>query len=126
MAGCSPIGRPDFESENVEIREAIGEVSEKTRKRGIWVMDRGGDRGYLYRYLLHEDLRFIIRAEKRPDGADGPETSPSWRRPQSCPMLFHEYIAKERRARKSRCQSGGRVRRVRFPDHRGRADSWSW
>jgi len=39
---------PDFESENIELREAIGKVSEKTKKRGIWVMDRGGDRGYLY------------------------------------------------------------------------------
>jgi hypothetical protein len=32
------------QSENEEIREAVGEVSEGVRKRGIWVMDRGGDR----------------------------------------------------------------------------------
>jgi hypothetical protein len=38
-------------SENEEIREAIGEVSDGVRKRGIWVMDRGGDRGYLFDYL---------------------------------------------------------------------------
>lgn len=50
---------PDFESENVELREAIGTVAEKTKKRGIWVMDRGGDRGYLYEYLLEETIRFM-------------------------------------------------------------------
>ncbi len=63
-------------------------------KAGIWVMDRGGDRGYLYRYLLPERLSFIIRArsdrtfltDKRESALEAAE---------SCPMLFHEYIAKE-------------------------------
>ena len=52
---------PDHISENEEITKALRIVSEKTAKRGIWVMDRGGDRGYLYKYLLHEKLKFIIR-----------------------------------------------------------------
>jgi hypothetical protein len=40
------------ESENIEIRDAIGEVAEVLGRRGIWVMDRGGDRGYLFKYLF--------------------------------------------------------------------------
>jgi hypothetical protein len=35
---------PDHISENEEITKALRIVSEKTAKRGIWVMDRGGDR----------------------------------------------------------------------------------
>jgi len=85
---------PDFESENVELRAAIGQVSQTTHKRGIWVMDRGGDRGYLYRYLLHNNLRFIVRVRgDRMVLADRKETV--LEAAASCPMLFHEYVTKE-------------------------------
>ena len=49
------------ESENKEIREAIGQVAEVLGKRGIWVMDRGGDRPHVYYYLLPNGHRFMIR-----------------------------------------------------------------
>jgi hypothetical protein len=52
---------PDPISENEEITKALRIVSEKTAKRVIRVMDRGGDRGYLYNYLLYKKLKFIIR-----------------------------------------------------------------
>ena len=35
---------PDFVSENDEIPKAITRVSKATQGRGVWVMDRGGDR----------------------------------------------------------------------------------
>jgi hypothetical protein len=108
---------PDFESENVELRAAIGRVSEKTKKRGIWVMDRGGDRGYLYNYLLHEGLRFIIRMRSdRTVITDRKESA--LEAASSCPMLFHEYIAREdeREEKPVRLEVG--YRRVRLPDHR--------
>jgi hypothetical protein len=85
---------PSFESENIEIRAAIGAVSAASRRRGIWVMDRGGDRGYLYRYLLDQNLRFIVRV--RSDRAVLTDRTESvLEAAASCPMLFHEYIAKE-------------------------------
>jgi hypothetical protein len=49
------------ESENEEIREAIREVADVVGKRGIWVMDRGGDHRYIFNYLLPNKLRFLIR-----------------------------------------------------------------
>jgi hypothetical protein len=52
---------PEFESENIDLREAIGQVSEVVGRRGIRVIDRGGDRRYLYDYLLAKRLKFIIR-----------------------------------------------------------------
>ncbi len=42
---------PDFRSENAEVRKAISFVSKHTEKRGIWVMDRGGDRREIIHHL---------------------------------------------------------------------------
>lgn len=85
---------PEYTSENVELRQAIRQVAAKTRKRGIWLMDRGGDRRYLYDYLLPEGLRFVIRLRgDRTLVTDRPEAAQDLAR--SCPMLFNEYIAKE-------------------------------
>ena len=42
----------DHISENEEITKALRIASKKTAKRRIRIMDRGGDRGYLYKYLL--------------------------------------------------------------------------
>lgn len=61
----------DFLSENHEIKKAIDMVSKACRSssaksggnRGVWVIDRGGDRGEIYDELVPRDkgLRFIIR-----------------------------------------------------------------
>src|SRR5271156_3708876 len=57
---------PDFRSENHEIFKSIDFVSHYTQGKGIWVMDRGGDRSQLYDYLFHKDQKFIVRlAQKR-------------------------------------------------------------
>lgn len=52
---------PGFKSENDEILACIETVCEATGKRGIWVMDRGGDRIKLFRPLIERDLDFIFR-----------------------------------------------------------------
>jgi hypothetical protein len=107
---------PDFESENIELRTAIREVSEATRKRGIWVVDRGGDRGYLYRYLLHENLRFIVRARSdRMVLTDRKETI--LEAATSCPILFHESVTKEVLGREKLLHLEIGVRRVYLPEH---------
>ncbi len=77
-------------------------------------MDRGGDRGYLYRYLLPERLSFIIRArsdrtlltDKRESALEAAER---------CPMLFHEYIAKEEAGEEKPLRLEVGMRRVRLP-----------
>ena len=51
-----------FKSENEQILKAIRAVSEKTKKRGIWTIDRGADRRVLIGELGKEELRFVIRA----------------------------------------------------------------
>jgi len=52
----------DFISENHEIKSAVHQVLEATGGRGIFVIDRGGDRKELYDDFLSEGkARFIIR-----------------------------------------------------------------
>lgn len=50
-----------FKSENDQILEAIDKVSRHTKKKGIYVIDRGGDRKKLIKPMLLKKLRFIIR-----------------------------------------------------------------
>jgi len=64
----TPMGRtlwsqeaPDFRSENAEILGLIDRISTATEKRGVWVIDRGGDRIKILAPLVHRDLDFIIR-----------------------------------------------------------------
>ncbi len=52
---------PNFKSENDEILKAIFFIRERLNNRGIWVIDRGGDRETLYGPLLKNNCRFIIR-----------------------------------------------------------------
>ena len=52
---------PDFDSENVEIIKVFNQVSKAIQNKGIWVIDRGGDRDALYESLLHNKRNFIIR-----------------------------------------------------------------
>lgn len=52
---------PDFTGENNEILKAIDQVGTAVQNRGIWVIDRGGDRDALYEPLLRNKRDFIIR-----------------------------------------------------------------
>ena len=52
----------DFISENAEILAAVDQVRAYTRGRGIWAMDRGGDRKRLLEPLLERRERFVIRS----------------------------------------------------------------
>ena len=85
---------PDWGSENAEIRRAIAEVSEATEGRGIWVLDRGGDRGKLFDYLLDKERRFIIRLRGDRSLESGCRQS-ALTMAHGCPSLFVEYVAKE-------------------------------
>jgi hypothetical protein len=103
-------------SENEEIREAIGEVSEGVRKRGIWVMDRGGDRAYLYHYLLHNKLRFMIRVrgDRGLRAIQGVESAVELA--HGCPVLFDETVVKEEAGRERLVRLSCGLRKVRLLD----------
>lgn len=52
---------PGFESENEEILRAVDTVRMHVGGRGIWVVDRGGDRINLFGPLLERRARFLVR-----------------------------------------------------------------
>jgi hypothetical protein len=53
----------DFDSENDQLLKAIGLVSAATEKKGIWAIDRGGDRRTIIIPLLDAELQFVIRQD---------------------------------------------------------------
>ncbi len=106
------------ESENVEIREAIGEVAKVVGRRGIWVMDRGGDRRHLFYYLLANKHRFLVRvrADRGLQTAQG--ISSALELARSCPVLFYESVVKEEVGRERLVQLSCGMRKVRLPGRR--------
>jgi len=52
----------DFTSENAEVLAAVDLIRTHTQGRGIWVIDRGGDRKQLLEPLLDRGDRFVIRS----------------------------------------------------------------
>jgi len=52
---------PDFVSENEEIVRGIDAVMAHVGRRGLWVMDRGGDRINLFGPMLDRRARFLFR-----------------------------------------------------------------
>ena len=52
-----------FESENAVLLRAIERVSRATERRGLWAMDRGGDRREILIPLLDKRLRFVVRQD---------------------------------------------------------------
>ena len=52
----------DFTSENAEVLAAVDLIRTHTQGRGIWAIDRGGDRKKLLEPLLDRGERFVIRS----------------------------------------------------------------
>ena len=46
---------------NKQILKALDLIVEGTGKKGIWTLDRGGDRGIIFKGILARKLRFTIR-----------------------------------------------------------------
>ncbi len=57
----------DFKSENAQLFKVIDTVSTYIGNKGIWAMDRGGDRGKLFNKLLvkGKEKRVVIRLDKK-------------------------------------------------------------
>ena len=53
---------PEFSSENAEVLAGVDLVRTHTQSRGIWAVDRGGDRKKLLEPLLDRHERFVIRS----------------------------------------------------------------
>jgi hypothetical protein len=93
---------PDHQSENIEILTAIETVSQATQGRGVWVMDRGGDRDKLLFPLIHSKKRFLIRLRQDRHLVYQGRPLNVLEIAQGCPTPYLESIIKEE-GEKPRC-----------------------
>ena len=106
---------PGFVSENDEVEGVVKAISRHTKKRGIYVYDRGGDNIEFYRFLLSEGLDFIVRLKER--------YVRSWKRTVmcgelawQCRMLYREVVKFDHHGEEKRVTIEFGVVPVRLPD----------
>lgn len=108
---------PDFESENLQLLQLIDTIRSATKNRGVYVIDRGGDRMKLFSPLLERGLRFIVRlVGSRHLRCGGEETSAA-EVAQACPMSFTESVVKEEAEGEKRLVLQYGYRPVKLPGH---------
>lgn len=106
---------PDFTSENAQILRCIERISEKVDNRGIYVMDRGGDRGTVIKPLLDTRKRFLIRLVGmshlvyRGRGVEARQLA------ASCPLAYAERVVTEHKGKQKHYYIEFGFRKVRLP-----------
>ena len=109
----------DFVSENDEIFKAVRKVSEGVGKRGVWVIDRGGDRGAVYDKFIPKGngLRFIIRQKGERHLCLGSRKLPALEIAQGCPTPYATTVIREEKGREKAYTVEYGFRPVRLPKH---------
>jgi hypothetical protein len=87
-----PQRAPGFESENEEILRAIRTVAGATGGRGLWVMDRGGDRRRLLVPLLDSGRRLLFRLRGDRHLLAGDERRTAFELAASCRLRHRETV----------------------------------
>ncbi len=108
---------PDFQSENAEIKAAFSKVSAACGKRGVWVVDRGGDRRELYQPLLEGSHCFIIRQKGDRHLLSGQRKVETATLAEGCPMVYATRIVREEKGKEVCRRLDYGFRPVRLPEH---------
>ncbi|MCP4052634.1 MAG: transposase [Mesoflavibacter sp.] len=89
---------PDFTSENTQIIKAIDMVAGYVENRGVWVIDRGGDRNTLFDCLLdnNDKKRFVIRLVGNRNLIYGSKQELALNLACKCNTPYSETIVKEK------------------------------
>ena len=106
---------PDFISENEQLLQIISMIAKATNKRGIYVIDRGGDRNKLYNPLLDLKLRFLIRLVGTRHLIYRGRKRLAHKLADSCPMAFAETVIKQHHGEQKRYRIQYGFRRVKLP-----------
>lgn len=106
---------PDFISENEQLLQIITMTAKATNKRGIYVMDRGGDRNKLYNPLLDLQLRFIMRLVGSRHLLFRGRARVASELAAGCPMAYAETIVKEEHSEERIYRIEYGFRRVKLP-----------
>jgi len=86
---------PDFESENKQILQIVDTIRKGTKGRGIYVLDRGGDREKLIIPFLERGMRFIIRLKGDRKLIFRGKARAAIEIAAGCPMVYADTIVKE-------------------------------
>jgi hypothetical protein len=110
---------PDFTSENNQILQAIDRVSEAVENRGIWVIDRGGDRNVLFDRLLDEKAlqEFIIRLVGDRHLVHRGKKHLALALAHRCPTPYRQTILKKEQGKDTTYELEFGYLSVRLPDH---------
>ena len=85
----------DFTSQNDGLPGVIDLISSHAKKRGIYVIDRGGDGDWLFDGLDRRGLDFIVRLAGNRNLIHGRQTVPAEALAASCPMKYAETVTRE-------------------------------
>lgn len=105
----------DFISENDEILWAIKMVSEAVQKRGLWIMDRGGDRIKLFKTMLSMNVRFLFRLKGDRNLVFNRSEALASDIAHECPCPYSESIVKVEQDKEVHCTISYGYRVVRLP-----------
>ena len=106
---------PDFISENTQILGVIDTVREATKGRGIFVIDRGGDRNKLFDPLLEKGLRFIIRLVGERDLMYRGAQRNAMEIAKECPINYAQTVVREVQGGEKRFHLEYGCRSVKLP-----------
>lgn len=109
---------PGFKSENKEILRGIESVQRHTKKKGIYVIDRGGDRRNLIKPLIDRGGRFIIRLIGSRHFVYRGKRESAEDIANRCPMLYTERIIKEEKNKEKVYLLEFGYRKVRLPERK--------
>ena len=107
---------PDFVSENHQVLEIVRTVHRATRGRGIYVIDRGGDRIDLFQPFLNDRMRFIVRQVGSRHLIFRGQARTVEALADGCPMKFAERLVRETDDGEKTYQLEFGFRKVRLPN----------
>jgi len=88
-------GAEGFTSQNDEVLGVIDQISSRAKKRGIYVIDRGGDGDWLFDGLDRRKLDYIVRLVGNRNLLHGRRTALAEELAASCPMKHIEIVTRE-------------------------------
>jgi hypothetical protein len=109
---------PDFGSENEQILKAVDMIRAHTGDRGIWVMNRGGDREKLFLPLLERSARFVVRLRGDRSLCFRGRVREARMVGLGCRMPYVDTIVREKDGKAKAYELSYGYRRVRLPDRR--------
>lgn len=109
----------DFVSENEEMLKAINKVSRACDNRGVWVIDRGGDRGKILAEMVppEKGRRFIIRLKGERHLLWRKTKRPALTSALSCPLPYATTIVGQETDQEKVHHLEYGFRSVRLPGH---------